>query len=159
MEVAALPPGISNGIVTAGVLAGRLGSRTRAELAVGLAAWPKPFPVNFGTDSKAFCDKANSILDAPRFGQGAPMLCKGMAICGSFFMKVCWPEALILSTPRGTRRMLLLMPFVRELCAPTALSTAALPIMLPAGVTLRVGARAWSSSAVTMPRSRALTQS
>ena len=41
MEVATLPAGISNGAVTAGVLAGRLGSSTRAELAVGLAALAK----------------------------------------------------------------------------------------------------------------------
>ena len=65
MEIASLPSGISNGTVTAGVLAGRLGSSTRAELAVGLAALAKPFPVHFATDRRAFCDKANIILDAP----------------------------------------------------------------------------------------------
>ena len=38
MEVTPLPSGISNVTVTAGVLAGRLGSSTRAELAVDSAA-------------------------------------------------------------------------------------------------------------------------
>ena len=65
MEVAPLPSGISNGTVLAGVLAGRLGSSTRAELAVGLAAMAKPFPVHFASDSRAFCDKANCIISAP----------------------------------------------------------------------------------------------
>ena len=65
MEVAPLPSGISNGTVLAGVLAGRLGSSTRAELAVGLAAMAKPFPVHFASDSRAFCDKANAIIAAP----------------------------------------------------------------------------------------------
>ena len=65
MEVATLPAGISNGTVTAGVLAGRLGSSTRAELAVGLAALAKPFSVHFAIDSRAFCDKADTILGAP----------------------------------------------------------------------------------------------
>ena len=65
MELAPLPSGISNGTVSAGVLAGRLGSSTRAELAVGLAALAKPFPVHFATDSRAFCDKACTIIAAP----------------------------------------------------------------------------------------------
>ena len=57
MEVAHLPSGISNGTaVTAGVLAGRLGSSTRAEL-----LWP----MHFASDSRAFCDKANIIIAAP----------------------------------------------------------------------------------------------
>ena len=85
MEVAALPSGISNGTVTAGVLAGRLGSSTR--LAVGLAALAKPFPVHFGTESRAFSDKANLILAAPELWPGAPMTCKGMATFGSSSMK------------------------------------------------------------------------
>ena len=65
MEVAPLPSGISNGTITAGVLAGRLGSSTRAELAVGLAAMAKPFPVHFASDGKAFRDKASFIIAAP----------------------------------------------------------------------------------------------
>ena len=65
MEVATLPVGISNGTVTSGVLAGRLGSSTRAELAVGVAALARPFPVHLATDSRAFCDKACAILDEP----------------------------------------------------------------------------------------------
>ena len=65
MEVAPLPSGISHGTVLAGVLAGRLGSSTRAELAVGLAAMAKPFRVHFASDSRAFCDKANAIIAAP----------------------------------------------------------------------------------------------
>ena len=42
MEVAPLPSGIFNGTVLAGVLAGRLGSSTKVEFAVGLATRAKP---------------------------------------------------------------------------------------------------------------------
>ena len=104
MEVAALPPGISNGIVTAGVLAGRLGSSTRAELAVGLAALAKPFPVHFGTDSRAFSDTASLTLAAPeqwprrpyalqRDGDLWQLFHEGLVARGPNSFKVSWHKA------------------------------------------------------------------
>ena len=139
MEVALLPSGISNGTVTAGVLAGRLGSSTGAELAVGLAALAKPFPVHFASDSRAFCDKANFIIDAPELWPRRPYALQRDGDLWQHFHEGLIAHGPILSESHGIKYMLPSMPFTREQSALTMLCTTALRTMRPAKGTRHVG--------------------
>ena len=60
-----MPPCLSSGIGLAGILAGRFGSSTRAEIAGGILHLLAPGPAHIGTDSQAFLAKAKSVLEAP----------------------------------------------------------------------------------------------
>ena len=60
-----MPSCLSSGIGLAGILAGRFGSSTRAEIAGGILHLLAPGPAHIGTDSQAFHSKAKKVLEAP----------------------------------------------------------------------------------------------
>ena len=137
-----LPSGIANGTVTAGVLAGRLGSSTRAELVVGLAAMDKPFPVHLQVTARLFATKLALSLLPPTSGPGAPMPCKGMATCGSTFMRGLLLVGPTPTESHGIKLMLPWMLFTRVQYVLTMLCTTALRTTPPAKAMRPVGVMA-----------------
>ena len=68
-----MPSCLGSGIGLAGILAGRFGSSTRAEIAGGILQLLAPGPAHIGTDSQAFLSQAKNVLDAPCLAPRRPL--------------------------------------------------------------------------------------